>query len=404
MTITIHRGTHQIGGCATEFRTERTRIFVDFGAELPGLDGTQPEETISIAGLSEVPTDCDGVFFTHSHGDHIGNIGHILPDVPLYMGEASKEITLLLNRRLQKAYEFNPAVFSDRSAEISALERTETIADRVPVSVGDFTVTPYRVDHSAFDAYMFLIEAEGVRILHTGDFRDHGYTGGQVKRILQDIGQVDWLICEGTMLSRDGETVMTEQELEAKACSIIEACKKVFVLCSSTNIDRIRAFYKAKPYNCPAVCDGYQKDVLDIAEKYAPTGYDYKFQYVIPDKEWNYKLHNWMEDQGFVMFVRANDSFKETMEPYKNDSIVIYSMWDGYLQNPRIADFLRGHNVVKLHTSGHAAQKTLKEVCETVRPRRGVIPIHSETPGKMSELLPSETIVYLQDKQEMTLN
>ena len=34
MNITIHRGTHQIGGCATEIRTNNTRIFIDFGAEL----------------------------------------------------------------------------------------------------------------------------------------------------------------------------------------------------------------------------------------------------------------------------------------------------------------------------------------------------------------------------------
>ncbi len=34
MEITIHRGTHQIGGCATEIRTKNTRIFIDFGTAL----------------------------------------------------------------------------------------------------------------------------------------------------------------------------------------------------------------------------------------------------------------------------------------------------------------------------------------------------------------------------------
>ena len=36
MDIIIHRGTHQIGGCATEYRTKNTRILIDFGAELEG--------------------------------------------------------------------------------------------------------------------------------------------------------------------------------------------------------------------------------------------------------------------------------------------------------------------------------------------------------------------------------
>ena len=53
---------------------------------------------------------------------------------------------------------------------------------------------------------MFLIEAEGKLILHTGDFRDHGYLGRGLlptikKRILTQ-GNIDFLITEGTMLSR----------------------------------------------------------------------------------------------------------------------------------------------------------------------------------------------------------
>ena len=44
------------------------------------------------------------------------------------------------------------------------------------------------------------------------------------------------------------------------------------------------------------------------------------------------------------------------------------------------------------------------QTCETVRLRKGVTPIHSETPEKMSELLPSENIVYLKDGQELILS
>jgi hypothetical protein len=31
-----------------------------------------------------------------------------------------------------------------------------------PFTIGEFTITPYLVDHSAADAYAFLIEAEGI--------------------------------------------------------------------------------------------------------------------------------------------------------------------------------------------------------------------------------------------------
>ena len=36
MKITIHRGTHQIGGCVTEYEHEGWHLFVDYGEELSG--------------------------------------------------------------------------------------------------------------------------------------------------------------------------------------------------------------------------------------------------------------------------------------------------------------------------------------------------------------------------------
>lgn len=401
MKLTIHRGTHQIGGCATEISTADTRIFIDFGSELPGPDEETREETLSIPGLTVGAPDCDGVFFTHTHGDHIGNIHRILPEVPLYMGAASREIGKVLNEELAR--------HCDRSAELAAIERARIFSPGEAIQIGDVKITPLRVDHSAFDAYMFLVEADGVRLLHTGDFRDHGYTGRKLAGVLEKYaGQVDWLVTEGTMLSRDGEGVMTEQELEKKARRIMAENERVFVLCSSTNIDRIRAFYRAKPKSRPAVCDRYQKKVLNTVEANAPgwlKGYD--FRYVIPNTRMNHLLHDWMEEQGFLMFVRVNRYFREFMRPYQWNCKVIYSMWRGYLEGPcrdsRLADFLAGYDVEYLHTSGHATRNALRKVYELVQPRQGVIPMHSEAPEQFKDLVPENRLVFLQDGQALKL-
>lgn len=48
------------------------------------------------------------------------------------------------------------------------------LTDRRPIAVGPFTVTPYLVDHSAYDSYALLIEAGGRRLLYSGDLRGHG--------------------------------------------------------------------------------------------------------------------------------------------------------------------------------------------------------------------------------------
>ena len=43
-----------------------------------------------------------------------------------------------------------------------------------PFAIGRFIITPFLTDHSAFDAYMLLVEGAGKRVLYTGDFRRHG--------------------------------------------------------------------------------------------------------------------------------------------------------------------------------------------------------------------------------------
>lgn len=49
MQVIIHRGTHQIGGCATEVRTKTTKILIDFGAELPDENGSIKNDTLQIS-------------------------------------------------------------------------------------------------------------------------------------------------------------------------------------------------------------------------------------------------------------------------------------------------------------------------------------------------------------------
>ena len=48
------------------------------------------------------------------------------------------------------------------------------LADRKPFELRPFTITPFLVDHSAFDAYALLVEAGGRRLFYSGDLRGHG--------------------------------------------------------------------------------------------------------------------------------------------------------------------------------------------------------------------------------------
>ena len=187
MEIIIHRGTHQIGGCVTEIKTEEVRIIIDMGTPLPGSKtenetGAAEEEVIALPGVT-VPVamdgeadknenaqmiksqPCDAVFITHYHGDHIGRIDSLLPEIPLYIGKAAKEIYSIYSGQTKQ------------DEKVKRLQNAHAYTPGQPIQIKDFTVTPLLTSHSALDAYMLLIEAGGKTILHTGDFSLHGYEG-----------------------------------------------------------------------------------------------------------------------------------------------------------------------------------------------------------------------------------
>ena len=269
-------------------------------------------------------------------------------------------------------------------------------------------VTPYFVSHSAYDAYMFLIEAEGKRILHTGDFRGHGYLSkGLILTIQKYIGQVDVLIVEGTMLARKDETILTESVLSQKAAELIKEHKYVFVHCSSMDMERLASFKNATRSmfpKRPLLADEYQKDILalfsETAGKKSPC-FDFGKIYTYSEK--NPKLKAWMQEKGFTMFIRASASFNRLLDlilpmlPVEGKPLLIYSMWDGYINmdDTRNEDYVylqkRFAEVVQLHTSGHATADTLRRVCELTNPRLAILPIHRDKGTDLSSIgIPSQ--------------
>ena len=70
--------------------------------------------------------------------------------------------------------------------------------------MGGFRITPFLNDHSAFDAYSLLIEADGRRLFYTGDIRGHGRKAAMFEELLDEPpSDVDALLMEGTHIRRD---------------------------------------------------------------------------------------------------------------------------------------------------------------------------------------------------------
>ena len=400
MQIKIFRGTHQIGGTVTEIKSGNTRIIIDFGAELPSMESAP----LDIDGVTQGSPDCDGIFITHYHGDHVGMVEKVLPSIPVYMGVAAKRIYGIVQNTLKtKLDKGNP--------ELVYLFRTFEVGK--PVQIKDIKITPYMIDHSAFDAYMFLIEAEGKRVLHTGDFRMHGARGRKMPAVFEKYAKnIDVLITEGTMLSRLDEEVICEHELGLRAKKILRDNKNVFVLCSSTNIDTIAEFYSAAISNKRPfiVCDEFGLEILRaVTENSKSSFYNFDRQKIYI---YGGNLHDCMRERGFCFLGRANFITQKALEAFP-DNLLIYSMWKGYLDksHPAYDEYKsafieravkNGSRFEYLHTSGHASAEQIKRVLEITNAKT-VIPVHSEKPELLTSLCASEKVRVLQDGESISI-
>lgn len=408
MKITIHRGLNQIGGCITEIQSlSGTRILIDFGHNLPnGNDGAEdvyecPEN------IDELLTGCSAVFYTHYHGDHLGFAAEVHKrGVPQYMGTLAIKMMLHLNQRMTQADKLK------RKAEdfIEALEDFNSFMLKENMRIGDINVTPLSVDHSAPDAYMFLIECDGKKILHTGDFRNHGYRGKGLYTMLENhvipMG-IDVLITEGTNVGQYSKSVAPERDICRQFQQIMKKYKNVFILCSSADMDRLWSIHEATfRSHRPLLCDEYQKKMLALfRDNSNPKKPLYRFRiediFIIKDHRKNSKLVKWINEKGFAMTIRASETFQKYLSevlPHckPDDTCLIYSMFSGYIDpkhkayNPTLHSFVDQFPTHLIcHTSGHASKECLEKVCTLINPSTAIIPIHKD--GKFDDLdLPSE--------------
>ena len=394
MKLCIHRGTHQIGGIAAEISTASTRILIDMGDEL-SLDPNFVSAPLNIPGVTDGNGHCDAVLFTHYHGDHTGQMLRIRPEIPIYAGALAKDIMRLSSAHSWKKDE----------ALCKRIETIRTFSAGVPFLIGDIQITPFCIDHSACDSYLFLIEADGKRLLYTGDFRLHGVRGNVMDKILdRRIGKVDVVVTEGTTVSRSEHEVVTEWDLQKRVKAYLRQYKYVFVLCATTNLDRIFALARAVPRGKYCICDDYQRTLVETVSKHWNGISSF---YEMP-KLLSFKYHPpaRFAELGGLMFVRANSKFEAIIRQYDPvQSILLYSMWDGYRTKPdsNIPEFLSLTGTwAELHTSGHASPDDLRHVIEKAAPEI-VIPMHTDAPQKMQTLCQNRKVILLKDREELLL-
>ena len=428
MNFKIHRGTKEIGGSCVDVWTESTRILLDFGMPLVEKDGREfnfskyktlmPNELVSkgvlpnIEGLYDNSKNLiDGVIISHPHQDHFGLANFINDNVQYYLGEATHKIIELNNIFIgQKIYLKNTNYF----------EKEKTF------KIGDISITPYWADHSAFDAYSFLVKADGKSIFYSGDFRSHGRKAKAFYWFTHNAPQnVDYLLLEGTTIGRENKPFKTETEIENELVELFKQQGKInLIYTSGQNIDRLTSIYRAcKRTGKIFVIDVYVAKVLKELSKYAGIPYPSEdfgnLKVMFP-----YKMSNKLTNEGNEKILYQFKKFKITKEEISNQAEnivmlvrpsmkkdldyingidggnIIYSMWEGYLQKSYAKEFMdylknRKFTIHKIHTSGHADTNTLKKMVEAIKPKN-IVPIHTFEGDKYKDIF-NEPIVELKD-------
>lgn len=100
MRIKIYRGTHEIGGSCVEIKNKDTRIIIDIGIPLNVAEIDSDDILPKVEGLysSTFPQKkVNAIFISHSHLDHYGLLGNISKEIPIFIGEASKDLIEISN-------------------------------------------------------------------------------------------------------------------------------------------------------------------------------------------------------------------------------------------------------------------------------------------------------------------
>jgi ribonuclease J len=390
LKVIIHKGSQEIGGNCIQVSSGKTTILLDAG--LPLSPDSQPVD------LSRLIV--DALLVSHPHQDHFGLMATLPPGTPVYIG------------RLARSLIDAPQVFLGKDRY--ALDFHDFKAWQ-PFTIGDFTITPYLVDHSATDAYAFLIEAEGKRLFYSGDLRSHGRKGKLFDNLIQrPIRDIDLLFLEGTMLHRNNDLFPDETAVENLIFQTIRQQKNIsFLLASSQNIDRIVSAHRAcKRAGKLLVIDIYTAWVLEQLRQitqntpamdwpeirvFAAYSQDQRLKAnpaYFGDFRKRLYLHRVKREElqatpeAFLYFGKMS-SFR-LINAFKNAAAlvnVIYSQWLGYLDGSH-ADYFGSDkisafrsdpavNFIYAHSSGHAPLKDLQKLAAALKPKM-LVPIHTE--------------------------
>ncbi len=247
-------GTREVGRMSIGVKTDKTQVLLDYGVMM----GNEPGFPMHVA-----PKDVDALILSHSHLDHSGvlPIFYIQDARPLYATRLTLELAqILIKDFIHLSGYYLPFEYLELKYMMQNSIYTKYKEEK---TVGDISFNLLDAGHIPGSAQI-LLEAEGKRILFTGDFNTCK------TRLLppadNNYGELDAIIMETTYANEDHtERVELEKDFVADVTDVVEKGGTVLVPAFSIGRSQeIACILAAHHFEYPVTIDGMARQANRI--------------------------------------------------------------------------------------------------------------------------------------------
>ena len=380
-------GLGEVGKNLTVYELDDEIVIVDAGLAFPrdehlGVDLVLPD----FSYLRDRAEKVRAVLLTHAHEDHVAALPYLMRDVRIPEIWATKLTLGLLQSKL------------DEHGLLHASELREAVPEDGAVQIGSFRAEFVRMAHSVPDNVAIMLEAGGMRVLHTSDYKlDHTPVDGLRTDVgkLAEIGNrgVDLMLGDSTNAERPGVTGSERLVGEAFRQIIPVREGRILVASFASNVHRMQQAVDVAVETGRKVCviGRSMRKNLNIARNlgYLEAPDD---TFIRPAQLEELAPHEAMilctGSQGEPMSALTRIAYRDhaTVTVERGDTVILSA-------KPVPGNELRVHDTINrlakagaevlhqeiapVHVSGHGNSEEIRTVLGLVRPK-GVMPMHGE--------------------------